>query len=76
MADLPFGFSAGDDPERDKRKKDPDGSGGLAIRRRDPFGFGGSEFDMSELGQIFTRLGRDVQRRRQRDGRRHGSPAR
>ncbi|AFM16229.1 putative hydrolase [Mycolicibacterium chubuense NBB4] len=54
MADLPFGFSAGDDPERDKRKKDPDsGSGG------DPFGagFGGGEFDMSQLGQIFSKLG-------------------
>jgi putative hydrolase len=52
MADLPFGFSAGDDPERDKRKKDSgDGS--------DPFGlgFGGSEFDMSQLGQIFSKLG-------------------
>ncbi len=56
MADPPFGFSAGDDPERDKRKNDPNagsGSGGAG----DPFGFGGSEFDMSQLGQIFTRLG-------------------
>jgi putative hydrolase len=50
MADLPFGFSSGDDPDPDKRKKDP-GSGG------DPFGMGGSEFDMSQLGQIFSRLG-------------------
>jgi len=54
MADPPFGFSHGDDPERDKRKKDPDpgadpfGSG---------FGAGGSEFDMSQLGQIFSKLG-------------------
>jgi putative hydrolase len=62
MSDLPFGFSAGDDPERDKHNKDPDsgsgsgpgGSGGPG----DPFGFGGgSEFDMSQLGQIFSRLG-------------------
>src|SRR6476469_1892991 len=54
MADLPFGFSSGDDPERDERKKDPDsGSGGTG----DPFGMGGSEFDMSQLGQVFTRLG-------------------
>jgi putative hydrolase len=55
MADVPFGFSAGDDPERDKRKKDPD-SGSSS----DPFGaaFGSSgEFDMSQLGQIFSRLG-------------------
>jgi putative hydrolase len=50
MADLPFGFSSGDDPDPDKRKKDP-GSGG------DPFGMGGSEFDMSQLGQIFSKLG-------------------
>jgi putative hydrolase len=52
MADLPFGFSSGDDPERDKHKKDPEsGSGG------DPFGMGGAGFDMSQLGQIFSRLG-------------------
>jgi putative hydrolase len=62
MADLPFGFSSGDDPEHDKPKKDPDsgsgseGTGGPGAG--DPLGFGGgSEFDMSQLGQIFTRLG-------------------
>ncbi|WP_197495405.1 zinc-dependent metalloprotease [Mycobacterium kyorinense] len=49
MADLPFGFSAGDDPDRDKRGKDDAGSA-------DPSGFGG-DFDMADLGQIFTRLG-------------------
>ncbi|CAM3357994.1 zinc-dependent metalloprotease [Mycobacterium frederiksbergense] len=48
MSDLPFGFSHGDDPDPDKRKKDPSG---------DPFGMGGEGFDMSDLGQIFTRLG-------------------
>jgi putative hydrolase len=54
MADLPFGFSAGDDPERDKRKNDPDSGSGS-----NPFGFGsgGAEFDMSQLGDIFTKLG-------------------
>jgi putative hydrolase len=52
MADLPFGFSSGDDPERDDRKKDPDKGS-----PSDPFGFGGGEFDMSNLGQIFSRLG-------------------
>jgi hypothetical protein len=51
MADVPFGFSSGDDPERDK-KKDPDSESGS-----DPFGAGGSNFDMSELGQIFSKLG-------------------
>jgi putative hydrolase len=56
MADVPFGFRAGDDPERDKNKKDPNsgsGSGG------DPFGagFGTGDFDMSQLGQIFSKLG-------------------
>jgi putative hydrolase len=50
MADLPFGFSSGDDPDPDKRKKEPDAGG-------DPFGMGGSEFDMSQLGQVFSRLG-------------------
>lgn len=53
MADLPFGFSHGDDPEPEKPKKDPDSGSGS-----DPFGFGGgSEFDMSQLGQIFSKLG-------------------
>jgi putative hydrolase len=53
MADLPFGFSAGDDPDRDKRgKNDPQSGSGPA----DPFGLG-RDFDMADLGQIFTRLG-------------------
>ena len=52
MADLPFGFNAGDDPDRDKPKKDPDSGSGS-----DPFGFGGSNFDMSDLGQMFSKLG-------------------
>jgi putative hydrolase len=56
MADLPFGFSPGEDPERDKRK-DPDSGSGSGDSGSDPSGFGGSEFDMSDLGQIFTRLG-------------------
>ncbi len=42
MADPPFGFSAGNDPERDKHKNPESGAGG---------------FDMSELGQIFSKLG-------------------
>ncbi|MBS4729107.1 zinc-dependent metalloprotease [Mycobacterium sp. SM1] len=49
MADLPFGFSAGDDPERDKPGNNDPGSSG-------PFGLGG-DFNMADLGQIFTRLG-------------------
>src|ERR1700759_5793859 len=59
MADLPFGFSGGDDPDREKRgdddPQDPDAGSGSA----DPFGLGGlgGEFDMADLGQIFTRLG-------------------
>lgn len=54
MADLPFGFSAGDDPDRDpdeKGGKKGPGSGS------DPFGLGGAGFDMNDLGQIFTKLG-------------------
>src|SRR5690606_25092890 len=62
MPDLPFGFSAGDDPERDKRNKDDEAGSGSGA---DPFGgalgggaFPGSgEHDMSQLGQIFTKLG-------------------
>jgi putative hydrolase len=52
MADLPFGFSHGDDPDPDKPKKDPDSGS-----QPDPFGFGGAGFDMSDLGQVFTKLG-------------------
>ena len=53
MADLPFGFSGGDDPDRDKQgKNDPQSGSGPA----DPFGLG-RDFDMADLGQIFTRLG-------------------
>jgi putative hydrolase len=52
MADLPFGFSSGDDPDRDKPKKDPDSGS-----QPDPFGFGGAGFDMNDLGQIFSKLG-------------------
>ena len=50
MADLPFGVSHGDDPDRDTRKKDPDPGA-------DPFGLGGGNFDMADLGQIFAKLG-------------------
>lgn len=50
MADLPFGFSGGEDPEREKREKNDPGPGA------NPFGFGG-DFDMANLGQLFTRLG-------------------
>lgn len=51
MSDLPFGFSAGDDPDGDKPKKDPNPGPG------DPFGFAGGDFNMADLGQIFTKLG-------------------
>ncbi|MEV0670557.1 zinc-dependent metalloprotease [Mycobacterium sp. NPDC050441] len=63
MADLPFGFSAGDDPDRDKDKKDPDSGSGSGNSGpgpgSDPFGLGmgGANFDMGDLGQIFTKLG-------------------
>src|SRR6202161_1300010 len=56
MADLPFGFSPGAHPDRDKRREhDPDSGSGSA----DPFGLGGlgGDFNMADLGQIFTRLG-------------------
>src|SRR5579875_809141 len=53
MADLPFGFSGGDDPDRDKRRHNDPGSG---PGPGDPVGLGG-EFNVADLGQIFTRLG-------------------
>jgi putative hydrolase len=59
MADLPFGFSTGDDPDPDKRREnDPESGSGSA----DPFGLGGlgglgGEFNVADLGQMFTRLG-------------------
>jgi putative hydrolase len=56
MPDQPFGFSAsdgkGEDPDRDDRKKDPNPGS-----PQDPFGFGGGDFDMNNLGQIFSKLG-------------------
>ena len=51
MPDLPFGFSAGDDPDPDKPKKDREPGPG------DPFGFGAGGFNPADLGQIFTQLG-------------------
>jgi putative hydrolase len=55
MADLPFGFSAGDDPDRDQGGKNPDDGGDDT--RPNPFGLGSGDFDVADLGEIFTRLG-------------------
>jgi putative hydrolase len=56
MPDLPFGFSPGEDPDREKHgKKDP-GSGSGPSDASGPFGVGG-DFGMGDLGQIFTQLG-------------------
>lgn len=54
MADLPFGFSSGEDPDK-HGKNDPDSGSNPS----DPFAaFGMSgEFGMGDLGQIFTQLG-------------------
>ena len=54
MADLPFGFSHGEDPDK-PGKKDPNPDSGGS----NPFGaFGMSgDFGMGDLGQIFTQLG-------------------
>lgn len=51
MADLPFGFSGGDNPDRDKDNRDRDPGGG------DPFGLGGAGFNPGDLGQLFSKLG-------------------
>lgn len=56
MADPPFGFSAGDDPDRDKHGKDSPGDSSGDAGRQDPLGFGGG-FNVADLGQLFTRLG-------------------
>jgi putative hydrolase len=50
MADLPFGFSSGDDP--DKRDNGDKGEGA-----QNPFGFGGGDFNVGDLGQLFSKLG-------------------
>jgi putative hydrolase len=52
MPDVPFGFSPEEDPDRDKRGKDPESGSGAS----NPFGMGG-DFAMGDLGQIFTQLG-------------------
>ncbi len=49
MADLPFGFSPGDDPDRDKASGAGSGAGSS-----NPFGAG---FNPADLGQLFTQLG-------------------
>jgi putative hydrolase len=52
MSDLPFGFSPGDGPDRDKHGEDPESGSGAP----NPFGMGGN-FGVGDLGQIFTQLG-------------------
>ncbi|HEU4360337.1 MAG TPA: zinc-dependent metalloprotease [Mycobacterium sp.] len=52
MADLPFGFSSGDDDPDRKQRGGPDPGSGSG----DPFGLGGA-FNIADLGQIFTQLG-------------------
>ncbi|ORW25750.1 hydrolase [Mycobacterium palustre] len=55
MADLPFGSSSGDDPDREEHQKKPDPGSGSSDPSG-PFGMGG-DFGMGDLGQIFTQLG-------------------
>src|ERR1700739_938106 len=53
MADLPFGFSAGDDPARDQPRKTPrPGDSGDSGDSGDQPGF-----DVADLGKLFTQLG-------------------
>jgi putative hydrolase len=52
MPDLPFGFSSGDDPDRDQHGKDHESGSGAS----NPFGMSG-DFGVGDLGQIFTQLG-------------------
>lgn len=58
MPDVPFGFSAGDDPDRaDKGRErgEPGGAGGAG--GANPFGFGGADFNPADLGSLFSKLG-------------------
>lgn len=48
MADLPFGFSPDEEPDRDRPRGENPEPG--------PLGFGG-DFNVGDLGQIFTQLG-------------------
>lgn len=53
MPDLPFGFSSGDDSDREQGGgRDPDSGSGPT----NPFGMGAG-FNIGDLGQIFTQLG-------------------
>ncbi|MBN7302525.1 putative hydrolase [Mycobacteroides abscessus subsp. bolletii] len=56
MADLPFGFAAGDDPDRERGDAGR-GASGSGSSGADPFGFGSGGFNPADLGQIFTQLG-------------------
>jgi len=57
MADVPFGFSPGDDhPDRDQHGKKDRATGSGASDPLGAFGIGG-DFGMGDLGQIFTQLG-------------------
>lgn len=58
MADLPFGFSSGDDPDNSDRAGDKRDKGeGHDPGGANPFGFGGGDFNVGDLGQLFSRLG-------------------
>jgi putative hydrolase len=54
MADLPFGFSTGDDPDPDKPGNDDSDAGSPGPSGSSRFG---GDFDAAHLGQIFTQLG-------------------
>jgi putative hydrolase len=56
MADPPFGFSSGDDPDPENRGKNDPESGSGASDPLGAFGMSG-DFGMGDLGQIFTQLG-------------------
>ncbi len=58
MADVPFGFSPGDDPDpRDKGGKGGKDDRGDDRAGQDPFGFGGGDFNVADIGQLFSKLG-------------------
>jgi len=62
MADVPFGFSPGDasDPHDKGGKDGKDDKADDKARDKagqDPFGFGGGDFNVVDIGQLFSKLG-------------------
>ncbi|GAA4392059.1 zinc-dependent metalloprotease [Tsukamurella soli] len=66
MNDVPFGFSAGDDPDDAERRRREEEARGRSGQPQNPFGFGGFDadpnqpFDPSQLGAMLSQLGQMI----------------